>query len=108
MFWIFLLLIVLIAVGGYVTYKEAKHHQVKEIRAELETLEEKHRDIMNSAEKNDPDMVDYFRGELVGVQESLDFVKKADEEYDTIQEIKDGLKRLKDKVFKKKNDGEVA
>ena len=107
MFWIFLLLIALIVFGGYVTYKEAKHHQVKELRVELETLEEKHRDILKDAEKNDPDMADYFRGELVGIQESLDIVKKADEEYDTIQEIKDDIKRLWHKVFKKK-DGEVA
>lgn len=107
MFWIFLLITVLIILGGYVTYKEAKHHQVKELRVELETLEEKHRDILEEAEKNDPDMADYFRGELVGIQESLDIVKKADEEYDTIQEIKDDIERLWHKVFKKK-DGEVA
>ena len=110
MFWIFLLLIVLIVLGCYVTYKEAKHHELHKVRAEFEDLYERHQEMLEDVLQNDPELVEYFRGELVGISETLDLIKKEDAESDTIQEIENDLKKLKEKIaglFKKK-DGEIA
>ena len=106
MFWIFLLLIALMMLGCYVVYKEAKHHELHRLRAEFDALHEKHEEIITSATKTDPEMLDYFKGELVGIDEALDILKKENADYDLIQEIEDDLKKVKEKisgVFKKKD-----
>ena len=110
MFWIFLLLIIAMAFGCYVTYKEAKHHELHKLRAEFSDLYKKHQILVEETEKNDPEMLEYFKGELIGIDESFDIIKNEEKDYDTIQEIEDDIKKIKEKIaglFKKK-DGEVA
>ena len=84
--------------GCYVVYKEAKHHELYRLRAEFDALHEKHEEVITDAAKTDPEMLDYFKGELVGIDEALDILKKEDADCDLIQEIEDDLRKIKEKV----------
>ena len=98
MFWIFLLLIGLMVLGCYCVYKEAKQHELHRLRAEFGDLRDRHETLVREATERDPEMLEYFKGELTGIDEALDILKREDTDYDVIQEIEDDLKRLKDKV----------
>ncbi len=98
MFWLFLLLIILMVAGCYVAYKEARHHELHKLRAEFSDLRDKHMKAFKTAEDNDPDIADYFKGEFVAIDEALDILKQEDADCDLIQEIENDIKKVKEKV----------
>ena len=106
MFWIFLLLIGLMVFGLYAMYKEAKHHELHKMRAGFEDRRAQIRDLMTSAAaKTDNELEEFFKGELRGIEETLETIDKEDADCDLIQEIEDDLAALKKKMtslFKKK------
>jgi hypothetical protein len=53
---------------------------------------------LKSAEDNDPEIADYFKGEFVAIDEALDILKQEDADCDLIQEIENDIKKVKGKV----------
>lgn len=98
MFWIFLLLILMMAVSCYVLYMEAGHHELHEVLEKLDELHQKHVELLNEAKENDPEMKEYFTGELMGIDEAYEVVKGKYSDHDTIQEMEYDLARLKERV----------
>lgn len=99
MFWIFLLLIILMVAGCYVTYKEAKHHELHKLRACFIDIEEhiKKLETLSQAE-SDPETLEVFRGEILGIEKAIAEVNKEDAKCDLIQEINEDLAKIKEKV----------
>ena len=107
MFWIFLLFIVLMVLACYVTYKEAKHHELHKMRACFVDMRDKVTALKESdSVKDDKEAIEIFEGEILGLDRALELVKEEDADCDLIQEIEDDLKMVKGKVaslFKKKD-----
>lgn len=99
MFWIFLLFIVLMALGCYVTYKEAKHHELHKMRACFSDIE-KHIEQINNDDnaKNDPETLEIFKGEIIGIEKVIAEIDKEDADYDLIQEVENDIKKIKEKI----------
>ena len=100
-------MIVLMALGCYVAYKEAKHHELHKLRAEFLDMEEKvaalkENELANGNE--DPEADEILKGEMLGYEKVLEILKKEDADCDLIQEIEDDLAKIKEKItslFKK-------
>lgn len=104
MFWIFLLFIALMILGCYVTYKEAKHHELHKMRACFIDLKEKAERLKKNQEVRDPEHADVFQGEIRGLEEVLAEIDREDADCDLIQEINEDLEKIKEKIenlFKK-------
>ena len=99
MFWIFLLLFILMVVGCYVTYKEAKHHELHKMRACFTDIE-KHIEQLKRTKnaEDDPSVTEVFRGEIIGIEKALAEINKEDADCDLVQEIKDDLAKVKEKL----------
>ena len=106
MFWIFLLFIALMALGCYVTYKEAKHHELHKMRACFIDIEKHIEQLKHTKNaEDDPHALEVFKGEILGIEKAIAEVNKEDADCDLIQEIEDDLKAIKEKigaVFEKK------
>jgi hypothetical protein len=101
MFWIFLLLVLLMVVGCYVAYKEAKHHELHKLRADFIGIEEKIKDLDDNAlSKKDKDLeaAELFKGEIIGIEKALGVIAREDDDCDLIQEIEDDLVKIKEKI----------
>jgi hypothetical protein len=107
MFWIFLLLILVIIVGCYVTYKEAKHHELHKMRACFVDIEDKIKALKENTltgKDKDPEASEVFEGESIGIEKALEVISREDADCDLIQEIENDLEMIKEKVaglFKK-------
>ena len=99
MFWIFLLFIALVVIACYVTYKEAKHHELHKMRACFTDIE-KHIEQLKRTKnaEDDPSVMEVFKGEIIGIEKSLAEINKEDADCDLIQEIKDDLAKVKEKL----------
>lgn len=99
MFWIFLLFIALMALGCYVTYKEAKHHELHKMRACFTDIEEHIRKLESlSRDENDPEAIEVFKGEVLGIEKAITEVDREDADCDLIREIEDDLRKIKEKL----------
>lgn len=99
MFWIFLLTIVLVSSGCYVAYKEAKHHELHKLRACFGDIHEKIEKVKASHEaQEDPESIEVFRGELLGIEKALEVIKDEGADSDLMQEIENDIKKVKEKV----------
>ena len=105
MIWVCLIFVVLIVFGCYVTYKEAKHHELHKVRACFENKHHKIEELLENAEKeHDEEVERIFLGELRGIEEALEMIGKEDADCDVIQEIEDDMAKIKEKLaglFKK-------
>lgn len=99
MFWIFLLFIALMVIACYVTYKEAKHHELHKMRACFMDIE-KHIEQLKRTKnaEDDPYALEVFKGEIIGIEKALTEISKEDVDCDLIQEIKDDLTKIKEKL----------
>ena len=84
--------------GCYVTYKEAKHHELHKMRACFIDLKEKAERLKKNQEVRDPEHADIFQGEIRGLEEALAEINKEDADCDLIQEINEDLAKIKEKV----------
>lgn len=84
--------------GCYVTYKEAKHHELHKMRACFIDLKEKAERLKNNQEVRDPEHIEVFLGEIRGLEEVLVEIDKEDADCDLVQEIEDDLAKIKEKV----------
>ena len=91
---------VLILSGCYVAYKEAKHHELHKIRAEFESLHDKHKKLIEDVKERDPELLERFTGELIAIDEALDVIKNEDAGMDLIQEIEKDLEEIRGKIAK--------
>jgi hypothetical protein len=101
MFWIFLLLVLLMVVGCYVAYKEAKHHELHKLRADFTDIEQKIKSLEDNAvvrEGKDSQAAELFKGEIIGVEKALEVITREDADCDLIQEIEDDLVKIKEKI----------
>ena len=99
MFWIILIFILLIALGCYVTYKEAKHHELHKMRACFSDIEKHIEQINNDVNaKNDPETLEIFKGEIIGIEKVIAEIDKEDADYDLIQEVENDIKKIKEKI----------
>jgi soluble cytochrome b562 len=99
MFWIFLLFIALMALGCYVTYKEAKHHELHKMRACFIDIEKHIEQLKHTKDaEDDPYTMEVFRGEIIGIEKALTEINKEDADCDLIQEIEDDLVKIKEKI----------
>ena len=99
MFWIFLLFIALMVLGCYVTYKEAKHHELHKMRACFTDIEEHIRKLESlSRDENDPEAIEVFKGEVLGIEKAIAEVDREDADCDLIREIEDDLRKIKEKL----------
>ena len=105
MFWIVLIFILLIVLGCYVTYKEAKHHELHKMRACFSGIEKHIEQIKNGRiAKDDPETIEIFKGEIIGIEKVIAEIDKEDADCDLIQEIENDLAKIKEKIaglFKK-------
>lgn len=99
MFWIFLLFIALMALGCYVTYKEAKHHELHKMRACFTDIEERIEQLKHTKDvEDDPYVLEMVKGEIIGIEKALTEINKEDADCDLIQEIEDDLAKIKEKL----------
>lgn len=107
MFWIILIFTLLIVLGCYVTYKETKHHELHKMRACFSDIERHIKQINNDDNaKKDPETLEIFKGEIIGIEKVITEIDKEDANYDLIQEIEDDIEKVKEKIagaFKKKD-----
>ena len=87
------------ALGCYVTYKEAKHHELHKMRACFIDIE-KHIEQLKRTKnaEDDPYALEVFRGEIIGIEKAIAEVNKEDADCDLIQEINEDLVKIKEKV----------
>lgn len=96
MIWVLVLFLICIAVGCYVTYKEAKHHELHKMRA---AFEDKKHDIETLiAKEGDKENKEILKGELLGFEKAVEMLKKDDVNNDLIDEIKNDVEELKKKI----------
>lgn len=99
MFWIILIFILLIALGCYVTFKETKHHELHKMRACFSDIEKHIEQIKNdSIAKDDPETIEIFKGEIIGIEKVIAEIDKEDTNYDLIQEVENDIKKIKEKI----------
>ena len=99
MFWIILLFIFLIVLGCYVTFKETKHHELHKMRACFSDIEKHIEQIKNDKiAKDDPETIEVFKGEIIGIEKVIAEIDKEDADCDLIQEIEDDIKKVKEKI----------
>lgn len=99
MFWIVLIFILLIALGCYVTFKETKHHELHKMRACFSDIEKHIEQIKNdSIAKDDPETIEIFKGEIIGIEKVIAEIDKEDANYDLIQEVENDIKKIKEKI----------
>ena len=99
MFWIILIFILLIALGCYVTFKETKHHELHKMRACFSDIEKHIEQIKNdSIAKDDPETIEIFKGEIIGIEKVIAEIDKEDANYDLIQEVENDIKKIKEKI----------
>lgn len=86
-------------VGCYVTYKEAKHHELHKLRACFIDIEEyiKKLETLPQAER-DPETLEIFKGEIIGIEKVIAEIDKEDADCDLIREINEDLAKIKEKV----------
>ena len=86
-------------IGCYVTYKEAKHHELHKMRACFTDIE-KHIEQLKYTKntEDDPSTMEVFNGEIIGIEKALAEINKEDADCDLIQEIKDDLTKVKEKL----------
>ena len=86
-------------VGCYVTYKEAKHHELQRLRACFNDIHEKVEKVKASyLAQEDPETVEVLKGELIGIERAMEVVKGEGCDTDLIQEIEDDIKKIKEKI----------
>lgn len=99
MFWIILIFTLLIVLGCYVTYKETKHHELHKMRACFSDIEKHIEQIKNdSIAKDDPETIEIFKGEIIGIEKVIAEIDKEDANYDLIQEVENDIKKIKEKI----------
>lgn len=87
------------ALGCYVTYKEAKHHELHKMRACFTDIEEHIRKLESlSRDENDPEAIEVFKGEVLGIEKAIAEVDREDADCDLIREIEDDLRKIKEKL----------
>ena len=87
------------ALGCYVTYKEAKHHELHKMRACFTDIERHIRKLESlSRDENDPEAIEVFKGEVLGIEKAIAEVDREDADCDLIREIEDDLRKIKEKV----------
>lgn len=87
------------ALGCYVTYKEAKHHELHKMRACFTDIEEHIRKLESlSRDENDPKAIEVFKGEVLGIEKAIAEVDREDADCDLIREIEDDLRKIKEKL----------
>lgn len=87
------------ALGCYVTYKEAKHHELHKMRACFTDIEEHIRKLESlSRDENDPEAIEVFKGEVLGIEKAITEVDREDADCDLIREIEDDLRKIKEKL----------
>ena len=86
-------------IACYVTYKEAKHHELHKMRACFMDIE-KHIEQLKRTKnaEDDPYASEVFKGEIIGIEKALTEISKEDADCDLIQEIKDDLTKIKEKL----------
>ena len=66
------------ALGCYVTYKEAKHHELHKMRACFIDIEKHIEQLKHTKEaEDDPYTMEVFRGEIIGIEKALAKPKSA-------------------------------
>jgi len=97
----FIIFILLLVFGCYVTYKETKHRELRKIRTVLENRHQEVEGVMNSkATKDDIELKDFLRGELAEIERSLVVVNEEDVDRYKIEDIENDLKKIKKKIDK--------
>lgn len=87
------------ALGCYVTYKEAKHHELHKMRACFIDIEKHIEQLKHTKNaEDDPYALEVFRGEILGIEKAIAEVNKEDADCDLIQEINEDLVKIKEKV----------
>lgn len=87
------------ALGCYVTYKEAKHHELHKMRACFTDIEEHIRKLESlSRDENDPKAIEVFKGEVLGIEKAIAEVDREDADCDLIREIEDDVRKIKEKL----------
>ena len=87
------------ALGCYVTYKEAKHHELHKMRACFIDIEKHIEQLKHTKNaEDDPYALEVFRGEILGIEKAIAEVNKEDADCDLIQEINEDLAKIKKKV----------
>jgi hypothetical protein len=98
MFWIFLLLALLLVLGCYVTYKEGKYHELHKMRASFTDIHKRVERLKKNQEVKDPDHIEMLLGELKGIEEILDLIEVEEANCDLVQEIREDLKSIREKM----------
>ena len=84
------------AAGCYVTYKEAKIHELHKMRAAFE--DKKHNIETMIAKDDDKENKEILKGELLGFEKAVEMLEKDDANNDLIEEIKKDVVELKKKI----------
>lgn len=85
--------------GCYVTYKEAKHHELHKMRACFTDIEKHIRKLESlSRDENDPEAIEVFKGEVLGIEKAIAEVDREDADCDLIGEIEEDLRKIKEKL----------
>jgi hypothetical protein len=48
--------------------------------------------------KDDPETIEIFKGEIIGIEKVIAEIDKEDTNYDLVQEIEDDIKKIKEKI----------
>ena len=95
------------ALGCYVAYKEAKHHELHKLRAEFLGMEEMVKALKEKELENgnvDPEADEIFKGEILCYEKVIRVLSDEGADTDLIQEIENDLVKIKEKIaglFKK-------
>ena len=99
MIWIFLLIILFMVAGCYVSYKEAKVHELHKMRAAFEDRRRELKDLMLTDEvKKDKEVEDIFKGESLGFEKALEALIAEGADKDLVDEIRKDAEALREKI----------
>lgn len=98
MFWIFTIIIALMIFGCYVTYKEARHHELHKMRAAFEDRHIAIEKMMSDGSEKDDKVNGFLEGELCEINKSIKLLEEEGVEEDLIDDIKKDLEVVNSKI----------